>query len=391
MPNYSGRWSTNQQLQGRGQGLWPVAPGVPTIGTATAGNTNCASVTFTPPANLGVPTTLTYTVTSTPGGISSTGSSSPVVVTGLTNGTSYTFRVNARNAGGISACSSASNSITAVFRTCSTYTTPGTYTWVAPSYVSEVSAVAVGGGAGGRGWQYSACAGRGGFLAYRNGATVTPGASYTVVVGAGGSGGAPSANGTSGGPSWFINTTCVVLAPGGDGRCGATSLAVGTASYGSGVGGSSYGYCGGGGGGAGGYSSSGGNGGGSGGAGAGGGGGSGGGGGGGYFYYPNCLTERHGRGGNGGGVGIFGQGTSGTGGAGGNEGGNGSAGSGGSGQAYGGGGGGAGGTYTFLPCCGGAYWSATCYGSSGGGGAVRIVWAGGSRGTPAFPSTNVGP
>jgi hypothetical protein len=24
------------------------------------------------------------------------------------------------------------------------------------------------------------------------------------------------------------------------------------------------------------------------------------------------------------------------------------------------------------------------------GGAVRIVWAGGSRGTPSFPSTNVG-
>jgi hypothetical protein len=27
----------------------------------------------------------------------------------------------------------------------------------------------------------------------------------------------------------------------------------------------------------------------------------------------------------------------------------------------------------------------------GGRGAVRIVWAGGARGTPSFPSTNVGP
>jgi hypothetical protein len=30
-------------------------------------------------------------------------------------------------------------------------------------------------------------------------------------------------------------------------------------------------------------------------------------------------------------------------------------------------------------------------GTSGGLGAVRIVWAGTGRGTPAFPSTNVGP
>jgi hypothetical protein len=30
-------------------------------------------------------------------------------------------------------------------------------------------------------------------------------------------------------------------------------------------------------------------------------------------------------------------------------------------------------------------------GGTGAQGAVRIVWAGGARGTPSFPSTNVGP
>ncbi len=62
-----------------------AAPDAPTIGTATSGNAS-ASVTFTAP-NFNNGAVITgYTVTSSPGGITASGASSPITVTGLTNG-----------------------------------------------------------------------------------------------------------------------------------------------------------------------------------------------------------------------------------------------------------------------------------------------------------------
>jgi hypothetical protein len=61
------------------------------------------------------------------------------------------------------------------------YTTPGTYSWVAPAGVTSVSVVAVGGG--GASENPPTTGGGGGGLRYRNNISVTPGASYTVVVG----------------------------------------------------------------------------------------------------------------------------------------------------------------------------------------------------------------
>ncbi len=64
-------------------------PDAPTIGDATAGNTQ-VSVAFTAPSDVGNDDITAYGVSATDGTnvIGATGSSSPVTVTGLTNGTS---------------------------------------------------------------------------------------------------------------------------------------------------------------------------------------------------------------------------------------------------------------------------------------------------------------
>jgi hypothetical protein len=86
-------------------------PGAPTIGTAVEGNGQ-ATVSFTAPASNGGNAITGYTVTSSPGGVAVTGAASPIIVTGLTNGTAYTFTVTATNGIGASAASAASNSVT---------------------------------------------------------------------------------------------------------------------------------------------------------------------------------------------------------------------------------------------------------------------------------------
>ena len=53
-----------------------------------------------------------YTVTSSPGGFTATGAASPLVVTGLSNGTAYTFTVVATNQIGNGLVSNASNAVT---------------------------------------------------------------------------------------------------------------------------------------------------------------------------------------------------------------------------------------------------------------------------------------
>jgi hypothetical protein len=89
----------------------PDVPGTPTIGTATDSFNGGALVSFTP-ATLGGAAT-TYTVTSSSGGFTGVGASSPVEIDGLTPGTSYTFTVTASNSTGTSAASSATSSYVA--------------------------------------------------------------------------------------------------------------------------------------------------------------------------------------------------------------------------------------------------------------------------------------
>lgn len=87
-------------------------PGAPTAVIASAGN-GAVTVSWSAPVSNGGAVISKYTVTSSPGGKTCTWSSGPLscTVTGLTNGTSYTFTVVATNAAGNGAVSSASSSV----------------------------------------------------------------------------------------------------------------------------------------------------------------------------------------------------------------------------------------------------------------------------------------
>lgn len=92
-------------------------PDAPTIGTATGGNAS-VSVTFTAPANVGGGAITGYIATAnkTSDGtvVSASGASSPITITGLTNGTAYTVTVAAVNSFGPSPSSAASGSVSPV-------------------------------------------------------------------------------------------------------------------------------------------------------------------------------------------------------------------------------------------------------------------------------------
>lgn len=91
-------------------------------------------------------------------------------------------------------------------------TAAGTYSWLCPPGVTSVSVVCIGaGGAGGGGPQNIGgglyAGGGGGGCAYKNNISVTPGQSYTVVVGAASIN--AKAGEPDGGNSYFINTSTV--------------------------------------------------------------------------------------------------------------------------------------------------------------------------------------
>jgi len=92
-----------------------TVPGRPTIGTATAGNT-AATVTWTAPNDGGSPITRYRVIVCSHGALNKAvnfpAGSTTQEITGLTNGTPYTFRVRAINDIGTSLASGYSNEVT---------------------------------------------------------------------------------------------------------------------------------------------------------------------------------------------------------------------------------------------------------------------------------------
>jgi len=89
----------------------PDIPDTPIIGTAVNSGAQ-ASVPFTIRTTGGTATS--FTATSSPSGLTASGSSSPIVFQNLAANTAYTFTITASNSSGTSPASSASNTVTTI-------------------------------------------------------------------------------------------------------------------------------------------------------------------------------------------------------------------------------------------------------------------------------------
>jgi hypothetical protein len=152
----------------------PVAPDAPTIGTATQ-SAGVASISFTAPYDNGGSSVTSYIATSNTGNLTGTSSSSPISVSGLAPGISYTFTVKATNSIGTSVESLSSNSISL------------------PAIIVDYLVLAGGGpgglsGGGGAGGLRSTVGATGGGGSLESAVQFASNQTYTITVGAGGPG-----------------------------------------------------------------------------------------------------------------------------------------------------------------------------------------------------------
>jgi len=222
-------------------------PGIPTSVSASATSSSAISVSFSAPACTGHLTIDSYQVVCTSSGSNSaTGASSPISVTGLSAGTSYTFKVRAHNSKGYGCYSSTASATTqsppymcittvgATVYTCCSYFTCGnvkTAVWLGSGsftvnslgttsgYGNRVGALFAGGGGGGSSFNAGGGGNIDGGVHPNSIAGIATGTYpscpynmvttkiYTVTVGGGGSGSSSctGGNGTNSYISCFIS------------------------------------------------------------------------------------------------------------------------------------------------------------------------------------------
>ncbi|MGW2788078.1 fibronectin type III domain-containing protein [Streptomyces populi] len=113
----------------------PQVPGAPGEVSASPGDAQ-ASLSWTAPSNDGGSPVTSYTVTANPGGATATTTgATSAIVSGLKNGTAYTFTVIATNAAGISVASSPSKAVTPR----GVPTTPGGVTAVSGNHSAQLA------------------------------------------------------------------------------------------------------------------------------------------------------------------------------------------------------------------------------------------------------------
>ena len=178
-------------------------PPAPTSVTATAGNAQVALSWTAPTGVLSQTPIIDYAVQYRPSGGSwttvtrSASTAASATVTGLQNGTDYTFRVASVNGVGTGAYSAASSSVT-------------------PGATIEVVVVAGGGGSG----TSVGGAGGGGGVVYSSAVAYSTGVQYTVTVGGGGASVGSNSPGTSGTNSSFASLLAAAVGGGGGGSFG---------------------------------------------------------------------------------------------------------------------------------------------------------------------------
>lgn len=115
-------------------------PDAPTDVVAVAGDSQ-ATITFSAPASVGSSAIANYTVTASPGNIITTGPTSPITVTGLSNGVIYSFTVKAASATGTSPSSANSNSVMPLNSTTSKWLPDGDVTCAATDGINQYLAI----------------------------------------------------------------------------------------------------------------------------------------------------------------------------------------------------------------------------------------------------------
>jgi fumarate reductase subunit D len=211
----------------------PVVPGVPTSLVAS-GDDSQISLSWTAPGDTGGSAITDYVVeyklSSEPTTWSTfadgTSTNTTAIVTGLTNGLSYDFRVSAVNTVGQGSASDTATGIPFVScATGGTITSSGSYiihtftssgTFTANSNCNTVEVLVVAGGGGG-GAAYGGGGGAGGLI-YNSSFAISAQA-YTVTVGAGGAG-APAVSGANVGTNGSNSVFSTLTATGGGGGAG---------------------------------------------------------------------------------------------------------------------------------------------------------------------------